>query len=375
MGYFERKVGRLHAAAARNDVDGIKAEQKDTRTVFEGRRIAGVPVDARSSGHTALMVAARSGSRDALRYLLSQGADVHLRDPNGRSALSYAAEYGHRDIIADLLDKQAGVDDADKDGKTPLMYAAGNMRGNVVKFLVSRGALVNETCREGKTALMYAARKGDGVSLAALLDADADIDARNNKGETALMMAAWAEKKNTVMALVERGARTDFHRNEDGRDAASLTSSGEIRKLIVNAGTKAADTKLAELPAPAQAALPPPEPDPTPAAAPSLRDRIAAAMEREGLDPSQSEHWLPVGNAAIEHVAAGTDSPRALGNSFNFAARQYVTTSRNLLTGENLSAVQGPLENFPNQDMVAEAHAMLKKLGKTPPAWSRRMAL
>lgn len=252
------------------------------------------------------------------------------------------------------------------------MYAADKMRGNVVKFMLTRGALVNETCRAGKTALMRAAKKGDSVSLDALLEADADIDARDNNGETALMHAAWAEKKNTVGDLVAKHARTDFSRNSDSRKAAELTSTSEIRKII-EARKNAPGAESVAIPAAVAEASAAPTPLAT--AAQSVRERITSAMEREGLDPTQSEHWLPVGNAAIEHIAAGTDSPRALSNSFNFAAKQYVTVSRNLLTGENLSTVQGPLENFPNQDMVAEAHAMLKKMGKTPPAWSQRMAL
>ncbi len=69
---------------------------------------------------------------------------------------------------------------------------------------------------------------------------------------------------------------------------------------------------------------------------------------------------------------AGRDSPKLLSNTFNFSAKQYVTVTRNMLTGEKAAEVTGALDAFPNQDLIAEAHAKLVQLGKTPPAWERK---
>lgn len=367
MGYYERKVGKLLSASARNDIAGIDEAFKSTRTFFNEDSVSPADINGSdSAGSTALMYAANNGSREALQYLLSKGANPNLKNKEGKTALMLAAEKGFKDIIADLLAKNAKIDEVDNKGRNALMHAAENSQSHIVKFLIAQNALLDEACYEGKTALMRAAAKGDSVSVNALLDTGrVAIDARDNNSDSALMWAAYAEKKNTVEDLLKRDARADFA-NNDGKTARNLTSTSVIQVMLESHLRKVALGEKEKTP----------EPEGEEKNAPMTvsdiviltpQDKIRAAMEREGLDPSQSEHWLPIGNAAIEYIMAGTDSPKMLSNSFNFAAKQYVTTNKNMLTGENASVLTGNLDSFPNQELVAQAHGKLVALGKTPP--------
>lgn len=93
-------------------------------------------------------------------------------------------------------------------------------------------------------------------------------------------------------------------------------------------------------------------------------------MEDEGLDPTASEQWLPIGDAAIEYIQADQASPRVLRTLFNFQARHYATTVKNLLNGENTVIANGKIEDFSNPDLVSTAHIQLKKMGKKPPEYT-----
>jgi ankyrin repeat protein len=66
------------------------------------------PVDLPDSdGWTSLMRAAQGGHAESVSRLLSWGADVNARNPQGRTALSLAEERGHTYVV-ELL-KQAGA--------------------------------------------------------------------------------------------------------------------------------------------------------------------------------------------------------------------------------------------------------------------------
>ena len=53
--------------------------------------------------------AARQGDVEALRRLITEGADTALQDEHGFTALDLAAQYGHRDIV-EFLTRQATPD-------------------------------------------------------------------------------------------------------------------------------------------------------------------------------------------------------------------------------------------------------------------------
>ena len=81
----------------------------------------------KQGGHTALILAARSGDTDAVKTLVAAGADVNqISQGDGTSPLLIAAINGHFDLAKWLLDQGADPNAAASNGVTPL-YAALNV--------------------------------------------------------------------------------------------------------------------------------------------------------------------------------------------------------------------------------------------------------
>ena len=77
-----------------------------------------------------------------LRHLVSQGADINKRDPDGdRTALHWAADRGLLEVTNLLLDYDADVNVRDLNEATPLIAAARANALATARSLLARGAL------------------------------------------------------------------------------------------------------------------------------------------------------------------------------------------------------------------------------------------
>ncbi|VDP18665.1 unnamed protein product [Onchocerca flexuosa] len=113
---------------------------------FDGEIIPGAPV---------LWAAAAAGHLEIVRYLVEEaGADINQTTQSNSSPLRGACYDGHYDIeynlfykihlVEYLVKKGADIELANRHGHTPLMIAAFKMRTNIVRFLLKHGA---DPCR------------------------------------------------------------------------------------------------------------------------------------------------------------------------------------------------------------------------------------
>jgi ankyrin repeat protein len=162
------------------------AEANDTETVA-GLVARGMDVNTSDrTGTTLLMIAARNGNESLLEFLLRNKANTLKRNKHGDSAillaamggrlavvkrlveygvpvsgdgwspLEYGAFAGQSEIVGYLLSKGAPIDAKAPNGQTPLMLAAGEGQIAVVKLLITAGADLVATDPEGRTALNIA---------------------------------------------------------------------------------------------------------------------------------------------------------------------------------------------------------------------------
>lgn len=126
------------------------------------------------------------------------------------AANPFTSDSGHLDVLDTLISEKADVNIKNKYGSTALMVSY-YRKDNTIETLIQAGAIVNETDSEGNTALMRSSQ-GQLKAVAVLIEKakvvgsstgiadDAEyttyINMKNNDGKTALILATELEEEN-----------------------------------------------------------------------------------------------------------------------------------------------------------------------------------
>ncbi|XP_068673676.1 transient receptor potential cation channel subfamily A member 1-like [Montipora foliosa] len=196
-----------------------------------------------SVGPSPLMCAVKGGQRNAVMYLLQQGAPIDFRDSRQRTCLHVAAHSGIVDTV-DIILENGGMDlmnSVDVDSRTPLHFASSKGNPQIIKRLLFAGADVNLNDEEEKlplhlaaesgslecvkllleanpeslhnleyrlrTPLHYAASEGHVEIMKFLLDQGAKINQRDENHLTPLMIAAHMDRYHALVTLLDYGAK------------------------------------------------------------------------------------------------------------------------------------------------------------------------
>jgi ankyrin repeat protein len=210
---------------------------------------AGANVNARSRlGRTPLQVAAsRPGSADAVRLLLTKGADSKAADVRGSTALFEAARVNDIDSLRLLLNAPVNINAGGFIGMTALNLATGHANLAAVRLLLDKGADVNAAnvsefrVKNGLialsrlTALMSAAESSSDV-MQALIKAGANVNAKDVRGMTPLMFAVATDSPDPriVRLLLDHGADTAVKSTDGERalDWAKKFNNPEVLRLL-----------------------------------------------------------------------------------------------------------------------------------------------
>ena len=127
---------------------------------------------------------------DYIRVLISEGADVNVRNSGGWTPLMFAAHYSRPEIAELLIEKGAELEARSDDGLSPLMLAAKESSTlEIVQLLVEKGAELEARGPFGKTPLMFAVRSSKPKIVKLLIEKGADVNAVDERGDTPLMWA------------------------------------------------------------------------------------------------------------------------------------------------------------------------------------------
>ena len=229
---------------------------------------AGSDVNAVSRyGVTPLSLAAAGGHARLLEALFKSGADARKADGSlhdGRTLLMLAARTGSVDAVQLLLSKGENPNAVEtRTGTTALMWAALENRAETVRVLVKAGADTNVRSRVtayphtppgvigdaleegysyvgqtvlpkgGWTALMYAVRQGALDAARALVECGADLNVADQDGTPALTFAIINGHYGVATLLVERGANVN---QPDRTGATPLYSAVDMHTLVTSFG-------------------------------------------------------------------------------------------------------------------------------------------
>ncbi len=197
------------------------------------------PNAATTSGLTALHQAAARGNLDMVKELVQAGAEVNAITKDGRTPIFYAAARGKASTVSYLLDKKAEINLADENGVTPLILAAGSGNATLVKFMVvNKKANFAATAKDGTTALIAGAKNPEIVKF--LAEKMPNVNGVDPDGNTVLHLCAGTADEETVRKLLYHGAKEDLP-NKKGETPILLAARAgnvDMVKRLLNMNVK-----------------------------------------------------------------------------------------------------------------------------------------
>ena len=113
-----------------------------------------------TGGATAMMLAARNGSLEAVEVLIAAGASMGVATPTGTTTLMQAVANGSLPVVAAILRAGAELDARDKTGATAVSISATMGFTDVARLLANAGAALDIADQQGSSPLLVAAAGG-----------------------------------------------------------------------------------------------------------------------------------------------------------------------------------------------------------------------
>eukprot|EP00953_Heterococcus_sp_UTEX-ZZ885_P037180 19119-Heterococcus_DN1.PRE.2 len=206
-----------------------------------------------ANGETLLHLAAASGQRPMLQYLMRNGLNANTASHNAVTPARMAAEAGNTEAVQTLLEHGASATVVDSHGDNLLIVAVRQGHTDVVQLLLSSDSSndqqaldVNAVNVDGRTALHIAASKDRTAAAALLLQHGAAVNAPDNNGYTALEFAAAHSSAELVQLLLDAGA--ELTGDSPALHASVLNSNGTavLTLLLEQSAAAAMMTNVAE---------------------------------------------------------------------------------------------------------------------------------
>jgi ankyrin repeat protein len=172
---------------------------------------AGVALDCGDPfGRTALWVAAKSGHKLIIRFLLQNGSCVNIPDCEGVRPTDIAVREGHLGAVNEFLKHDPDIRPEGTDILKNLLYEASESGDlEVVPIILEHGISVNTNNKNGNTPLHVAAKSGRKEVTSLLLKCGANVNTADKDGKTPLILAAENGLVEIVQELLSATAVSD----------------------------------------------------------------------------------------------------------------------------------------------------------------------
>jgi ankyrin repeat protein len=194
-------------------------------------------------GNTPFMLAAGARENGALEQLLPTAKNINLQNLKGESALTIAVKSGTPEAVSALLSKGADVKVTDKDGNNLGVYLVQSFKpgpkqesfDTKVKLLQEKGLDLAAPQKDASTLYHFAVAKNDLSLLKKLADLKIDVNAKNKDGLTALHKAAMVAKDDSILKyLISIGAKKDITTEFDESAYALAKENESLTKQNVS---------------------------------------------------------------------------------------------------------------------------------------------
>lgn len=193
---------------------GVSSENAIREALIAGKEdLARILIDRDGNYTNWLTAAFEYKNRTLIDYLVSKGADMHVRDKEGNSLLHLSCLDGNYDLVAYCLEThKLDVNDVNFKKETPLMLAVSSGNNTLVSYLLQHGANARLLNNQMENALFYV--KDSGIETFELLKGHgADISQKNISQQTLLINAARNKNYEVTHFLLENGA--NIHVKDD----------------------------------------------------------------------------------------------------------------------------------------------------------------
>ncbi|MFH4973669.1 hypothetical protein AB6A40_000378 [Gnathostoma spinigerum] len=166
------------------------------------------------NGYTPLLVASMSGNIDALKELVTHGAQISHIDKDKHTALHWAVVCGQIEIVEFLLQEGASINACDAQEAQALHYATiaddipTERALSILHILLKHGANVNAKDLDGRTPVLWAASNGSMEALTSLLQSGGDRYTQDRDQLGVLHCAASNGHDKVIQMIIESSDRS-----------------------------------------------------------------------------------------------------------------------------------------------------------------------
>lgn len=227
---------------------------------------AGADVNVRPGGNDdpPLVYAVWEGNKDVAKMLIDAGADVNYKD-EGWTPLHHAIRQTNAEVaklfigkgvkipaihnailegdlakVKQFVESGEDVDTRDEVGCTPAYWAISVGRTEIFEYLLNKGADINAKTNTGRTLMLQASSVGYTDIVKQLIDKGVDVNVTEQGGETPLQYAAYKGYTEIVKMLIDNGAGVNVAA-KSGRHPlgdAAVNGHEEIVRLLLASGAK-----------------------------------------------------------------------------------------------------------------------------------------
>lgn len=181
------------------DVPWIVAEGNVNDTDLEGKSI--------------VFTVCRIGCLKTLKYLVTCGADLTIRDIYGSTCLAVVCGVGHIELVKYLVEEHnMDINEINNKNQSLVLTASKCGRLNIVQYLVEKYVDLTILDNSGLSCLIWAINRGNLHVAKYLIEQKIqpiDLNNYDNNGMDALMFACRACNFDAVKMLVEAGTNID----------------------------------------------------------------------------------------------------------------------------------------------------------------------
>jgi ankyrin repeat protein len=187
-------------------------------------------------GNTALMHAIYKYPEIAM-YLITNGADINIKNSQDETAIHFASMAGNLSIIKMLFERGANINVYNINKHTPIMMACGNKHFKCVKYLITNGADINVHDLNYDN-LLHGCMYHNTYDILLLLLTNKNlkiINSRNQNNLSPLMYAIKLNKIKYIELLLKYGADTYTWDIENNTPLlyATETNNYELTELLL----------------------------------------------------------------------------------------------------------------------------------------------